>query len=1306
MAGSNSDDGKVSLFNLQSVLALLTLVGGILLVSPKITSNRPLKSPEQSPTPIGDQVLATRLWEDPFSPQSPASSRQNSLQALRDQIARHMQATGGVLLLPVMVSGGPYGEDVESRIRSRFAVVSALGQSGFAPLDAEHVGTLEIPWPSSRELERWRTSEQARLLITTNTSQAAKKPIRVDATITTNAAATTNITIALNVAIDDEDGGTAHAATNTIGASACPADDGVQLRVRFEWYRPRVFHPGNEGGTNNPYVLVLWLDDASFEDAPLLRLPLFLAPLVFPTNDLTQWWELPPTNTPVPVQLLGPRSSTTLRAMLPGQFGSTEPAAKTGSNLLGQASNVLRCITVNSATASAMDEVLVTNAEARRPRQAVQGHLVTKGFRQAHFFNATDAELAAQVFDELALRNVELTNRQDHLVLISEWDTFYGRMLSLTYAAELAVRQRQVTNRIEFVTKYRDNALLFPSNLHSFVYLRGLDGQTVGDAKDAEARKADGAARDRVASFEDVFRWRPQSNKAEGPTQLDYLSRLGDHLVELESQLDQSGNGRIKAVGIVGSDVYDTLVILQALRKRFPHALFFTTDLDARFCHPDEMEHCRNLIVVSGYGLALNPRLQQSVPPFRDSAQTAQFAATLALLARTNLSVSGEFPVRRYEIGNQTVVDLSVVPTDAAQLFGVPLHPPTAVESGRKPDFRTIAFIVLLLVTAFGLAACLIPSLRRVTFEASQHQAEVLFYRDEDLGDEEGEGAFALLSRLYELEGKGDLLARWLWKELGEENHRLFEECRVCAALAASPATNPSHGLITETGAAECGDARKNLKQGLAGILNNLLRQEAWFPEEWIGESSLFPQELLEDYHRWRLDHRVRCPFFPSRPRQRLNQGRRYLDAILKKLSATDQDPTKEIGESATDVLNKAVCARRAALELFHIRRHQVYGYWAGAIVVTLLGVLISWLVWRDTFRCAQGEPFSLSSGISAWPAEIIRMIALVLAVCFILRVGARLRATLCELTREYCLPLARSNSGGRPSDGPYRLFEGLRFEGPKAMPVPQVTVKADGLWEVFQLRAGFWNQARRICLPFVLYALFASACFLLGGGSLLRPVRGSTLNVCDLSILVSCVLAFLFLTFRTIDVAFLCQRFIQHLSEAPTDYSAATNRRLAYQRGGVTAEYLDEWIDLQLIADLTERVGRLVYYPFIVLFLLLLARNNWWDGWPWPTPLIIVLTCNLALAVASVVILRSAARKAKAAAEATLEAKVKRLQAECAPTPKQNEASQSEQLLDEIRHLRRGAFAPLWESPLLGAVLIPSGGTVLIQLLLWFMGR
>ncbi len=52
------------------------------------------------------------------------------------------------------------------------------------------------------------------------------------------------------------------------------------------------------------------------------------------------------------------------------------------------------------------------------------------------------------------------------------------------------------------------------------------------------------------------------------------------------------------------------------------------------------------------------------------------------------------------------------------------------------------------------------------------------------------------------------------------------------------------------------------------------------------------------------------------------------------------------------------------------------------------------------------------------------------------------------------------------------------------------------------------------------------------------------------------------------------------------------------------------------------------------------------------------------------------------------------------APTPEAKRAAVGRKLLDELQSLDKGAFAPFWKNPLVGAILIPSGGSVLLELL------
>src|SRR5262245_22294408 len=213
---------------------LVTIVGFLTLVHQELTSDRPAPSPAVSEGGIGTQTVDARLWEDPFRPTPKRDgSPRRSIDDLVTDI-RGKAASSEVWLLPVMVSGGPYSEDREGRIRSRFAVMSALGGSGYAPMDEAHVGYVVTSWPSTRELSDW-----ARLTF------IAGAP---------NPTAWTPCAVPL---------------------AACSQT----LEIPYEWYRPRTFLPGSQSA-RRPDVLVLWLDERFFDDDPTSRLSIVLADLV------------------------------------------------------------------------------------------------------------------------------------------------------------------------------------------------------------------------------------------------------------------------------------------------------------------------------------------------------------------------------------------------------------------------------------------------------------------------------------------------------------------------------------------------------------------------------------------------------------------------------------------------------------------------------------------------------------------------------------------------------------------------------------------------------------------------------------------------------------------------------------------------------------------------------------------------------------------------------------------------------------------------------------------------------------------
>jgi hypothetical protein len=267
--------------------------------------------------------------------------------------------------------------------------------------------------------------------------------------------------------------------------------------------------------------------------------------------------------------------------------------------------------------------------------------------------------------------------------LISEWDRLYGRAFPRT----LGIRMKG--------GDYRDEEL--PGNLRVYSYIKGIDGKLPKPQEGAGKSEQDKAGAD--------SRWTYHANLELpiGCSQLDYARRIAQKLREEYRSTDRP---RPKAIGVVGTDVYDKLILLHALREQFGNTLLlFTTDLDARLLHHQQLRWTRNLIVFSHFGLELGRTYRQGLydtdnssedpaafPPFRESYQTAVFLACRDALEHGREKREGQKPLharspqeladvlgqpRIFEVGRVGAVDLSVPPPPAQgeSSAQVQLHP-------------------------------------------------------------------------------------------------------------------------------------------------------------------------------------------------------------------------------------------------------------------------------------------------------------------------------------------------------------------------------------------------------------------------------------------------------------------------------------------------------------------------------------------------------------------------------------------------------------------------------------------------------
>lgn len=214
---------------------------------------------------------------------------------------------------------------------------------------------------------------------------------------------------------------------------------------------------------------------------------------------------------------------------------------------------------------------------------------------------ADNRSVANKLIDEISRRNISVCDGS--VVLFYEMDTPYsqdiGAAVKDAFEAKFGCRP--------FIEKR---------------YLRGLDGNLPNKKdsnKDGEQTKK-----------EDEKHEVKLKDRSDGQSQYDYLRRLAEELAEDERY--DANSKRIIAIGVLGDDVYDKLLILRALKPLFPAAQFFTTDYDGDLTLATETKFTRNLLIGSSFGPSLKNG-QGSAPPFRSSYQTAAFVATRTAIA-------------------------------------------------------------------------------------------------------------------------------------------------------------------------------------------------------------------------------------------------------------------------------------------------------------------------------------------------------------------------------------------------------------------------------------------------------------------------------------------------------------------------------------------------------------------------------------------------------------------------------------------------------------------------------------------------
>jgi hypothetical protein len=841
----------------------------------------------------------------------------------------------------------------------------------------------------------------------------------------------------------------------------------------------RVFPPGAQA------AFVLWLPSASFAAHPLECFAALIGRLVEKKHD------------DIDIRLIGPLNSAGLQAMI-GEVRDWRGTLEQQSEADADRNDALHGVWIISPRATMSEDALLYRPQSLSRKvesavgpdqqvplkESVETEIENSGPTGLRFIRtvAQDNIVLGTLIEELKQRGIDMTHEdeenRDKVVVLTEWDSPYGRSLAPTFAA-LASDNRSYSSLIE-------EPDLWPKRILSYRYLRGIDGRLPGEqAKTAgseDKKKSEGAAQ-------------PKPEEAtEGMNQSDYLRRLAGKLKKEDLISQRENKGRIRAIGLLGADIYDKLMILRALRPEFPDAIFFTNNFDAHFERHADWSDVRNLVIASPFGSTL-PGWQPKTAPFRDTAQTAMYAGTL-------------------------------------------------VATGKMDEKKALKFT---------------------------------------------------------------------------KHPKIFE--------------------IGRRGAWDLSQSSPN---------------KTWF-------------------HNWLASPRVRW---------RLTIGSLALLAIIGWISVNIVDRRLPGGGSSWERLR-----RLASSTLFWL----ICG-------VPVIVISVAWYSqhWR--------EPLAFFSGISIWPSEMLRLIALLLAIHFMIKASLSLKSNEREIAERFKLrDLERNRLSWQD------FWKGLK----RGKFLEQLQIKsrwqnfclgltrwqkedakwpkfsAEQAWHAYLRRNCFWPRFIRIGALFMAYFIFSFAVFTLFP-PIIAPTRGLTAAGFDKCVLYPSVIGMLILSFYVFDALQLNSNFIRMFTRGVTNW-APDVAKLTGRDPPLSNEQLSRYHDILFVAQRTEAVAPLIWYPLIVLAVMFVARAPFFDNWTWPLSLILVFALNAMWAFGSAIFLHRAAEQLRQTAISNLQ--LSRASAYLSGVKRRT----FDELIAEIRGIRRGAFAPLSEQPFIRAILLPSGGLGLL---------
>ena len=424
---------------------------------------------------------------------------------------------------------------------------------------------------------------------------------------------------------------------------------------------------------------------------------------------------------------------------------------------------------------------------------------------------------------------------------------------------------------------------------------------------------------------------------------------------------------------------------------------------------------------------------------------------------------------------------------------------------------------------------------------------------------------------------------------------------------------------------------------------------------------------------------------------------------IEKPFPALGEDSRKNL---PTSLALGAVLGLGVLLGSRYVRKHAFF-----EVVLLLLSLGVgSWICinWEPIAQYlteyGKGEPIAIADGVSVWPTILLRGLGIILSVYFFLRIVGGLHKNLEEIAAEMELrpkpePLWRNTTGIQKDflaswKRLGSLFDTFRHNNGMARTMP---LDVEAAWRMYVGHERIWPRCVRAALYTALMFVFFKFVLAPVFGMTIHPARGALAVEVFYWTTIMDALCMLFLTFFVFDATLSCLLFVNKLRRAQSLWPQAT---IGVYKGRLRLQtkLVHDWIDLDFVAKRTKCIGSLIYFPFVLIALLIVSRSNIFANYAPSLTILIAQGISLSIAFSCAIMLCWVARATRDVAKQNLMEGI--IRAKDAESNLQL-AGQLETLLIRVAQLNDGAFSPFSQQPLVKALLFPlssAGWVALIE--------